>query len=94
MRESNKKICRLGDLYNANLCMPYKYYALGERVEQTKEQIIKVIPYKNRKKVGKLLDSICKDYEERNSIENQTQFSYAYSLAVQIMSECFSMKIQ
>lgn len=93
MKES-KKICSLSDLFSTNLGMPHKYYALGGRIEESRENIVKAYPYKKRKKVEKQLDSICEDYEERNCIENDKYFEYGFSLAVQLMSEAFSFKIQ
>ena len=93
MRES-KKICSLSDFFDVNLGMPHKYYALGGRIDETRDKIIKVQPYKKRKKIEKQLDSICEDYEERNCIENDKYFMYGFSLAVQLMSEAFSFKIQ
>ena len=93
MRE-DKKICSLSEFFDANLGMPHKYYALGGRIDETRDKIIKGQPYKKRKKIEKQLDSICEDYEERNCIENDKYFMYGFSLAVQLMSEAFSFKIQ
>ena len=90
----DKKICCLSDLFNKNLGMPHKYYALGGRIEESREKVVKAYPYKKRKKVEKYLESICEDYEERNCIENDKYFTYGFSLAVQLMSEAFSFKIQ
>lgn len=66
----------------------------GGRIDETKDKIIKGQPYKKRKKIEKQLNSICEDYEERNCIENDKHFAYGFSLAVQLMSEAFSFKIQ
>lgn len=75
MRES-KKICSLMDVFESNIGMPHKYYALGGRIEETREKIIKAQSGKKRKKIRKQLESICNDYEERNCIENDKYFLF------------------
>ncbi len=88
------KINGLSELFDTNLGMPHKYYALGNRIEETRTKIINKQNPKNRNKIEKLLESICSDYEEMNTIEDDKYFSYGFSLAVQLMSEAFSLKIE
>ena len=90
----NKKICCLSELFDSNLGMPHKYYALGGRIEETRDKIVKAQPPKKRNKINKLLLSLCNDYEEMNCIDADKHFEYGFSLAVQLMSEAFSVKIQ
>lgn len=93
MNESSK-ICELCEMFDTDLKMPQKYYALGDRIEESKNKIIKNQNMKRRKKIKKQLEIICNDYEEMNCIEDDKYFIYGFSLAVQIMGEAFSMKIQ
>ncbi len=87
------KIADLCECFTADIRMPRKYYALGDRIEETKKDIIKKEYSKNKKKVAKKLDTICNDYEEMNCIEDDMYFKYGFSLAIQIMSEAFTQII-
>lgn len=93
MRES-KKICDLADMFENNIGLPHKYYALGGRIEENKEKIVKGQLRKKKSKIEKQLESICKDYEERNSMENDKQFLFGFAMGVQLIAEAFSIKIQ
>ncbi len=93
MSESTK-IKDLCESFSADLKMPSKYYALGDRIEEMKDKILKKQHPKIRKKIEKQLETICEDYEEMNCIEDDKYFMYGFSLAVQIMSEAFNLKIQ
>lgn len=90
----SKKICSLCDTFETKQGMPHKYFALGGRIEETRDKIVKAQIPKNRNKINKLLLSICNDYEEMNCIDADKHFEYGFSLAVQLMSEAFSFKIQ
>lgn len=90
----SKKIEELCECFSSDIRMPRKYHALQDRVDELKEEIIKKQHPKNKKKITKKLDTIFDDFLEMNCMEDDEYFRYGFSLAVQIMSEAFTQRIE
>lgn len=90
----SKKIEELCECFSTDIRMPRKYHALEDRIEEMKADIIKKQHPKKKKKIAKMLDTIFDDFLEMNCIEDDEYFRYGFSLAVQIMSEAFTQRIE